>query len=94
MRFNITDKKNETVSFLYEFLLKKVNQKSIRIILNGKQVEGIVNKLILDEEKYNWIRLEMDEENFEIPFTEGTTIRFDRSLFYFETSQHHTLIYV
>ena len=94
MRLNITDNKNQVVTFLFDYLTEKVHLKEVKIILNGKERFGLISEVTIDLENFNWIQLSLGDDIFEIPFNQDSKIRFDRDLFFFETESHTTLIYI
>lgn len=94
MRLHITDNKDQVVIFLFSYLTEKLKGKEAKIILNGKEFTGTIELNHFDEMNFDWIQIEIGDDTIKIPFDDGSKVRFDRNLFYFETQSHTTLIYI
>ena len=93
MRLYITDLKDEIALSMFDFLKRKLMNKEVKVIVNERDHPGVVQNIVLDEEKLNFIELFVDETKIIIPLNDNSRIRLDKGLYFFETEQHTTLIY-
>lgn len=94
MRLTLSDKKDKVVNFVYVFLKTNLIGENTKTIVNGEESRGVIQDVLLDEDKLDYIKIKINDEVFKIPFNDNSKANFNKKLLYLETDSHTTLIEV
>lgn len=94
MRLYVSNTKDQIIFLLFDFLIAVLLEREVKLIFNGTPYDGVVTKIKLDEEEFEYIEFTIGEETVRFPFVEDSKVRLDKGLFYFETKSNTILIYV
>jgi len=94
LRLYVSNTKDQMIFLVFDFLASVLLEKEVKLISNGTPYDGVITKITLDEDEFEWIEFKVDEETVRFPFLEDSKVRLDKGLFYFETKSNTILIYV
>jgi hypothetical protein len=94
LRLYVSNTKEQIVFLLFDFLDSMLKEKVVKLIFNGTPYEGLIEKIELDEDDYEWIKFKITDEIIKFPFTDDSKVRLDKDLFYFETKSNTILLYL
>lgn len=95
MRLNITNDKPHMIDFLKQYLNQTLLNQKVEAVINGIKYEGTINTDITIQytEPYYVMTVIIGEEKEDIPLLiDKTRIRIGKTLFFFETERHATII--
>lgn len=95
MRLSIASNKPQMIDFLDNYLNSHLLNQHVEAVVNGIKYEGEVTEVItfVQKEPYYVMKISIGNSLEEIPLLlDKTRIRIGKTLFYFETERHATVI--
>ncbi|MFP3727102.1 hypothetical protein U8V72_18150 [Priestia filamentosa] len=95
MRLSIASNKPQMIDFLDKYLNSHLLNQYVEAVVNGIKYEGNISENITftQKEPYYVMKIRIGEKVEEIPILlDKTRIRIGKTLFYFETERHATVV--
>ncbi|NGY89271.1 hypothetical protein F6Y05_40600 [Bacillus megaterium] len=68
MRLYVSNTKDQMIFLVFDFLASVLLEKEVKLISNGTPYDGVITKITLDEDEFEWIEFKVDEETVRFPF--------------------------